>query len=171
MPGLIHAKLCTDNYFYMTYNSSFVSHFIRETFFLSNHTILKNGIKCLFINRQKMHFKMKWSPSKGASVYKVSSNSEKILLPKKHQRGKPSKFFGSTKKKKIYLTNVVEPANRSQHTKLFRVQVFSYELLSFMSWGHICHPTVHVRVKPSICMNSGDHWLQGLEKAFPQEIT
>jgi len=47
-----------------------------------------------------MYFMMKWSPSKGASVYKVSSNSEKILLQKKHQRGKPSKFFGSTKKKK-----------------------------------------------------------------------
>ena len=96
---------------------------------------------------------------------------QKIFRPKKHQRGKPSKFFGSTKKKKIYLTNVVEPANRSQHTKLFRVQVFSYELLSFMSWGHICHPTMHVRVKPSICMNSRDHWLQVLKKAFPQEIT
>jgi hypothetical protein len=27
-PGLIHAKLCTDTYFYMTYNSSFVSHLI-----------------------------------------------------------------------------------------------------------------------------------------------
>jgi hypothetical protein len=29
---------------------------------------------------------------------------------------------------------------------------------------------MHVRVKPSIGMNSRGHWLQVLEKAFPQEI-
>jgi hypothetical protein len=29
---------------------------------------------------------------------------------------------------------------------------------------------MHVSVKPSKRMNSGDHWLQVLEKAFPQEI-
>ena len=45
-----------------------------------------------------------------------------------------------------------------------------YDLLLFMSLGHICHLTVHVRVEPSIGMNSGDQWLQVLEKAFPQEI-
>jgi hypothetical protein len=29
---------------------------------------------------------------------------------------------------------------------------------------------MHVRVETSIGMNSGDQWLQVLEKAFPQEI-
>ena len=53
---------------------------------------------------------------------------DKKFFGPKNTKGvsKPSKFFGSTKKKKKYLTNVVEPANRSQHTKLFRVQVFSF---------------------------------------------
>jgi len=55
--------------------------------------------------------------------------------------------------------------------KYSRYRFLVFELLSFLARGHICHPTMHVRVKPSICMNSEDHWLQVLEKAFPQEIT
>jgi hypothetical protein len=85
----------------MTYNSSLVSHFIRETFFLSNHAILKNGIKCLFITRQKMYFKIKLSPSKGASVYKVSSNSEtKNFSAQKTPKGLAFKIFWVNQKKK-----------------------------------------------------------------------
>jgi hypothetical protein len=41
-----------------------------------------------------------------------------------------------------------------------------FELLS-LSLGHICQPTMQVRVKPSIGMNSRDPGLQVLEKAFP----
>ena len=55
-----------------------------------------------------------------------------------------------------------------QHFSGSRFLVF--ELMSFLSLGHICHPTVQVRVKPSISMNSGDPWLQVLEMAFPQEM-
>ncbi len=39
---------------------------------------------------------------------------------------KKSRNLSKNKKKKNYLTNVVEPANRSQHTQLFRVQVLSF---------------------------------------------
>jgi hypothetical protein len=38
-PSLIHAKLCTDTYFYMTYNSSLVSHLIRATLFFEQSRI------------------------------------------------------------------------------------------------------------------------------------
>jgi hypothetical protein len=54
--------------------------------------------------------------------------------------------------------------------KYSRSRLLIFELFSFMSSGHICLPTKQVRFKPSIDMNSGDHWLQVLEKAFPQEI-
>jgi hypothetical protein len=53
MPCPICGKLCTDTHFYMSYNSPFVSHWIRATFVFNHATFLgifKNGIKCFFID-------------------------------------------------------------------------------------------------------------------------
>jgi len=56
MPGLIHAKLCTDNYFYMTYNSSLVSNLIRATFFFEQSRNFKKWYKMFVYHLTKNVF-------------------------------------------------------------------------------------------------------------------
>jgi len=51
----------------------------------------------------KIFFKMKLSPSKGASMYQVSSNSEtKNFSAQKTPKGSLQNFLGPPKKKKLF---------------------------------------------------------------------
>ena len=64
-------------FFYMAYYSSFESHLIQATFLLKkSRNLSKKWYKMFVYHLTKNLFMMKWSPSKGASMCKVSSNSE-----------------------------------------------------------------------------------------------
>ncbi len=81
-----------------------------QLFFLNSHATsprnFQKWYKMFVYHLIKIYFMIKWSPSKGASMYQVSSNSETKNFSAPRTPKGPSKFFGSTKKI-IYLPKLV----------------------------------------------------------------